>query len=209
MAATYSVQISYLALRSDSFVFGCYPSGRFLQAYRMEISIRKAVESDVESLSALYDEIIDRQGSRPDSPKWTKGVYPTESLLRSETLRGEIMVALVENKIVAAVIYNHTKAHGYEKAPWKVEATDDEVYFIHTLGVHPDCQKMGLGSALVKAVEREGKEKDIKAVRMDVILQNMPSARMCLSLGYNCLGTFMLEYDSVPPQPFKLFEKVL
>ena len=175
----------------------------------MEITVRKAEEKDIKELGALYDLIIDQQENMPTSPKWTKGVYPTEAAIGEEVRKGEVIVALMDNRIVGSVIRNHIKAPGYEKAPWGVEAPDDRVFFIHTLGIHPDYQKRGVGRKLVAAVEDDGRACGMKAVRLDVILQNTPSKALFMASGYNYLGTFTLIYDSVEPQPFMLFEKVL
>lgn len=175
----------------------------------MEITVRKAEEKDIKELGALYDLIIDQQENMPTSPKWTKGVYPTEATIGEEVMKGEVIIALIDSKIVGSVIRNHIKAPGYEKAPWGVEAPDDRVFFIHTLGIHPDYQKRGVGRKLVAAVEDDGRACGMKAVRLDVILQNTPSKALFMASGYNYLGTFTLIYDSVEPQPFMLFEKVL
>ena len=175
----------------------------------MAIDVRKAEEKDIKELGILYDRIIDQQEHCPTSPKWTKGVYPTEKSIGEEVRKGEVLLAEENGRIVGAIIRNHVKAPGYDDVPWQIGASDDEVFFIHTLGIDPECQKKGIGSALVKAVEAEGKSAGMKAVRLDVILQNIPSKMLCLSLGYVFHGTFILHYDSVEPQPFMLFEKVL
>lgn len=175
----------------------------------MEITVRKAEKEDIKELGILYDMIIDQQEFCPTSPKWTKGVYPTEATVGAEVGKGEVIIALDGDRIVGSIIRNHVKAPGYETAPWKADAADDEVFFIHTLGIHPDYQKKGVGRKLVAAVEDDGRENGMKAVRLDVILQNAPSKALFLASGYDYLGTFTLFYDSVEPQPFMLFEKVL
>ena len=175
----------------------------------MEITVRKAEEKDIKELGTMYDLIIDQQEICSTSPKWTKGVYPTEATIGEEVRKGEVLVALEGDRIVGAVIRNHVKAPGYEKAPWKIDPADNEVFFIHTLGIHPDYQKRGVGRKLVAAVEDDGRACGMKAVRLDVILQNTPSKALFMASGYNYLGTFTLIYDSVEPQPFMLFEKIL
>lgn len=175
----------------------------------MEITVRKAEERDIKELGVLYDMIIDQQEDCPTSPKWTKGVYPTEATVGEEVRKGEVLIALDGERIAGSVIRNHIKAPGYENVPWKIEAADDEVFFIHTLGIHPDMQKKGVGRKLVEAVEEDGRRHGMKAVRLDVILQNAPSKALFIASGYDYLGTYTLTYDSVEPQPFMIFEKVL
>ena len=175
----------------------------------MEITVRKAIEQDIKALGAMYDRIIDQQEACPTSPKWTKGVYPTEKSIGEEVRKGEVIAAFSGDTPVGAVIRNHIKATGYDECPWQVEAEAEEVFFIHTLGIDPDWQKRGVGRKLVEAVENDGRAHGMKAVRLDVILQNEPSKLLFLSMGYELHGVFTLYYDSVEPQPFMLFEKVL
>ena len=110
---------------------------------------------------------------------------------------------------VGAVVRNHVMAPGYERAGWKAEVSSSEVYVVHTLGIDPEHQHLGIASMLMEAVIDEARQDGMKAVRCDIIDGNAPSIKLFEKLGFINHGESILDYDGMDGVPFTLMEYIL
>lgn len=99
--------------------------------------IRKATESDIPGVSALYDDIHTEEESGRAVIGWERGVYPTENTARKALADGELFVVEEDGKIIGAAIINQRQVDVYAGAPWSFAASDDEVMVLHTLVISP------------------------------------------------------------------------
>ena len=89
--------------------------------------IRKATESDIPGVSALYDDIHTEEESGRAVIGWERGVYPTEATARNALADGELFVDEEDGKIIGAAIINQRQVDVYAGAPWSFDAPDCEV----------------------------------------------------------------------------------
>ena len=112
-----------------------------------------------------------------------------------------------DDEITACVIANDEKVDGYADAPWQIDS--DEVIALHVLAVHPDHRGKGLAWRLVENVIEMERTAGKKAVRLDVIENNVAAEKLYQKLGFRYIQTKTLYYDVVGEMTFKLYELVL
>lgn len=175
----------------------------------MEISIHKGTERDIDELEALYDTINDYLAENINYPGWKKGIYPVREDAEHGIREGNLFVARKQDKIVGSVILSHETEQGYDRADWKVDATEGQVYIIHTLVVHPDYLKQHIGGQLLVFAEDEGRRNHQRALRLDVYEGNTPAIRLYEKCGFEYIGKADLGYGSYGLDWFLLYEKCL
>ena len=173
------------------------------------MEIRRPLAAEAEDICRMYDGIIDDTAGKTESPRWTKGVYPDLPYIIGAIERGEMIAAFDAGVPVGAVVRNHVMAPGYERAGWKAEVSSSEVYVVHTLGIDPDHQHLGIASMLMEAVIDEARQDGMKAVRCDIIDGNAPSIKLFEKLGFINHGESILDYDGMDGVPFTLMEYIL
>lgn len=118
-------------------------------------------------------------------------------------------IALLGNKIAAAMILNSKSAEGYEKINWGIAAEKNEVTIIHALGVMPDFTGKGFAKEMVREAIRISLSENKKALRLDVLSGNIPALRLYESLDFSLMGRIKLFYEDTGKCDFDLFEYVL
>ncbi len=175
----------------------------------MNFKIEKGTQKDIDELAGLYDDINDFLEQGVNYPGWRKGLYP----VRENAIHGLeldcLFVVRGKDKIVGSVILSHEPEHGYEHAAWRYEGSYERIYVIHTLAVHPDYLKLGIGRQLLGFAEEHGLENGMKAIRLDVNVNNIPAISLYESSGYQYIGTVDLGLGEYGLPWFKLYEKLL
>lgn len=161
-----------------------------------------AAEFDV--VRKFYWDLIDAMEGTPYLPKWQKGVYPSDELLHGFLASRELYLLERKDGIAGAFALNHRGTDGYEHIPWGVDAAPEEVYILHILAVAPRCQRRGVAKELVAQALRlaEG----AKAVRLDVLPENLPAQRLYEGMGFAPRGRTSLYYEDVGLTDFLMFE---
>lgn len=62
---------------------------------------------------------------------------------------------------------------------------------------------------MLRFAEDTARKADMKAIRLDVVANNIPAIRLYEKLGFMCVGDFDLEYGKYGLDLFKLYEKSL
>lgn len=175
----------------------------------MELKIEKGTEKDIDEIAGLYDEVNDFLEKGTNYPGWKKGIYP----VREDAVHGLgqdcLFVVRLKDKIVGSVILSHEPEHGYEKVTWWYEGSYELIYVIHTLVVHPDYLKLGIGRRLLRFAEEYGIENGMKAIRLDVNERNIPAISLYEDCGYQYVARVDLGYGAYGIPWFKLYEKLL
>ena len=168
---------------------------------------RKAEKEDFDKVRSLYWTLIDREQADPSFPHWKKGIHPSDEMIRNSIGKEELYVLADGDEIAACVIANDEKVDGYADAPWQIDS--DEVIVLHVLAVHPDYRGQGLARTLVENVIELERKAGKKALRLDVIENNMTAEKLYQKLGFQYIQTKTLYYDVVGIMTFKLYEMVL
>ena len=168
---------------------------------------RKAEKEDFYKIRDLYWNLIDRAQGDPSFPHWKKGIHPSDAMIRDGIDKGDLYVLADGDEIAACVIANDEKIDGYSDAPWLIDS--DEVIILHVLAVHPDQHGKGLARRLVENVIELERKAGKKALRLDVIENNITAEKLYQKLGFQYVQTKTLYYDVVGEMTFKLYELVL
>ncbi len=171
--------------------------------------IRKGTLGDVEKLAALYDALNDHMAATVNYPGWRKGIYPVrENALRAAE-DGTLFVYVADGKIAGSVILSHEPEEAYHGATWLIEAEYQDVIVIHTLAIHPDYLKRGIGHELVRFAISHAKEQKQKSVRLDVYENNKPAIALYEKCGFQYIDKVDLGLGRYGLDHFMLYEYLL
>ena len=172
----------------------------------MQLYMRAARGDEFDRVRAFYYDLIVKMQGSPYHPKWQIGIYPEDSYLQRAVEAGQMYLACCEDQIVGAMILNQSANAGYEGVCWPVEAKDSEVMLIHTLGVLPEAGKQGVGGAMVQEAIRLAREAGMKALRLDVLVGNLPAEKLYRKAGFSFVQRVELFYEDTGWCSFDLYE---
>ncbi len=175
----------------------------------MDITIERAVQSDIDALARLYDDLNDHLAAGVNHPGWIKGVYPTRSNAERGVGDRMLYVARAKNGIAGTMILGHEPEPAYLGAAWGIDAAYSEVFVITTFAVHPAFLGRGVGSRLLAFAAEHGRQQGIKALRLDVFERNLPAISLYEKNGFGYVGTVDLGLGAYGLDRFKLYERLL
>lgn len=174
-----------------------------------DIQVRKAVEDDLDHIEKLYEDVCDHLESHKNYPGWRKGIYPTRFDAKKGLTENALYVALSGERMAGTVILNHEPEEGYRNGIWLTGDDYKRIYVIHTLAVHPDFLKCGVGTELLMFAEGLAREEQCVSIRLDVVKDNVPAERLYQKCGYQFIGTVSLGYEAYGLPWYNLYEKLL
>ena len=170
--------------------------------------IRKAVFSDLDRISEIYDNLTsDEKTCRYTN--WAKGVYPTREFAERAFADGELYVGEDENGIYGTMLLNIKQLPEYSDIPWKYDARPDEVLVIHTLCIDLTFSGKGKAKEMVAFAEEYGRNNGMRVIRLDTYEGNLPALAMYPKLGYRYSGTAFFNFMGKIPENLVCFEKRL
>lgn len=173
------------------------------------MDIRKALESDIDSIEAIYERIHDVEEQGLSTVGWIRGVYPTRSTAEEALARGDLFVMVDNDKVVAMAVINQIQVSEYANATWKHDAANEEVMVLHGLAVDPLEKGRGLGRAFIAFYEDYAKQHGCLALRMDTNVKNTRARRLYQSLGYEEVGVVLCVFNGIPDVELVCLEKYL
>ena len=176
-----------------------------------ELNIVRGTIDDIDELSSLYDELNDFYAkSEENYAGWIKGIYPTREVALGGVNREDLFLIRVHGRIAGTVILNNEEDEGHDSIKWdNPNLKKNEVMVIHTLAIHPDYFKMGIGSKLMQFAEDYGRRIGAKTIRLDTGTRNLPAIKLYEKFNYKFLGNVKLDYDIPGLEWFRCYEKVL
>ena len=171
--------------------------------------IRKALESDIPAVAAIYDKLHTEEEAGRATIGWIRGVYPTEDTARQALSRGDLFVQEDGGAIVGAAIINQTQVDAYYGGPWQYAAEDNEVMVLHTLVIDPDAAGRGFGKQFVAFYEDYAIQNGCKVLRMDTNSRNLRARAMYGRLGYREAGIVPCVFNGIEGVELVLLEKSL
>lgn len=170
------------------------------------MKIQKCEMSDLEAVAALYDKVTLHLTKTINYPKWRYCEYPCTDSVKKAISDGVQFMCVENNAILGAFILNDNPEGDYENGDWKIDLNRGEYLIIHTLAVDPDLSKRGVGKAMVKYSVSYAKEHGFKAIRLDVVPENIPARQLYEKLGFTFAGEKDLgrSIDDIPT--FALYE---
>jgi ribosomal protein S18 acetylase RimI-like enzyme len=120
------------------------------------------------------------------------------------------MYLLKDNeRVVGTVILNHLQPAAYSKLNWTVSAESNDVLVVHTLAVHPDYFNCGIAMELLNFAYGLASQKKIKAIRLDVSVNNLPAIHIYEKCGYRLAGVVDLGLNIPGLEWFRCYEKAV
>ena len=171
--------------------------------------IRKALESDIPAVAAIYDKLHTEEEAGRATIGWIRGIYPTEDTARQALSRGDLFVQEDGGAIVGAAIINQTQVDAYYGGPWQYAAEDNEVMVLHTLVIDPDAAGRGFGKQFVAFYEDYAIQNGCKVLRMDTNSRNLRARAMYGRLGYREAGIVPCVFNGIAGVALVLLEKML
>lgn len=155
----------------------------------MDITIRKARETDILAIAGIYDRILTKEEAGGATIGWVRGVYPTESFANKALAAGDLFVLEDGGKICATARINQEQVPEYAGGDWLYgNAPDGEIMVLHTLVVDPQIAGYGYGKAFVSFYEQYAKEHNCPYLRMDTNAINTAARRFYAKLGFPGIG---------------------
>ena len=171
--------------------------------------IQTLTENDFPEIQDFYWELIDKMQDSDYLPGWEKGVYPSDAFLMESLTAGELFALRLDEKIVAAMIMNHDCNEGYKGTEWNANAAADEVMVIHALGVSPEFHGYGFAKKMVEEAIHISRQKQQKAIRLDVLNGNLPALKLYEKIGFQYRRTVQMFYEDTGWTDYLLYELVL
>ena len=179
----------------------------FFKDSGMIIGIAK--QDDFYNVMSFYYDLIYSMKNAEFHPGWKKDIYPSRQFVQESIKQGELSIAIIDNKIVGATVMNHDCADGYNNVHWKIKANKNDVIVIHALGISPKHQGQGIAKKMVAYAIDTCKEKNIKAIRLDVLATNKPAQKLYTSMGFVYIDTIQLFYEDTGLTYFLLYERII
>lgn len=173
------------------------------------LHIRTAKKAEYSKVRAFYHSMIDAMEDAEFKPQWEKDVYPSQEFLRESMDCEELYIGELNGEIAACMVVNHKYNEEYKKITWPAEAADNEILVIHALGVHPSFSGKGIATQMVQKVIQMAHENNNKAIRLDVLMGNIPAEKLYLKNGFQYLDTIQMFYEDTGWTDFKIFEFIV
>lgn len=170
------------------------------------LNIRQAVPEDLTAIVELYDGVIDLFQAQTGNTGWRRGVYPTETDFQKAIETGTLYLGELEGRLAAGMILTQGTDKTYGEPPWRVDAPDEETAVIHTLGVSPAFSGRGLALQMIEGAVTLAREKGWRALRLDVLEDNVPAQRLYQRAGFVYIETKQIWYKSTGLASFLLYE---
>ena len=164
------------------------------------MEITKCELHEVEAVGAFYDQVVKNLCENINYPKWTYKVYPSVDFARAMTLAGEQYVCREGGEIVGAFVFNDDPQGEYENATWTTTLQRGQYGVCHAVAIAPTLQGKGFGKQIVEFCIARAKQLGYKAIRLDVVPQNLPARKLYEKCGFRYVGDADLNrgYEDIP-----------
>ncbi|MCL2078342.1 MAG: GNAT family N-acetyltransferase [Oscillospiraceae bacterium] len=173
------------------------------------ILIKQALITQYDQVEEFYRNLIDSMQGVKHFPKWKMGIYPTEEQLKNAISAGTLYLSYYEDKIVGAMILDNNFSPEYSGAKWQITAEKHEIMIIHVLAVSTEFQGKGIAKKMVGFAIDLCKNRKMKAIRLDVMKENIPAAKLYIKAGFTLISTVEMYYEDTGRAVFDLYEIVL
>lgn len=172
----------------------------------MKYNIFKCNMDMLSALTDFYLGVTTYLDTHINYPKWTPGVYPAEESIRTAIQAGTQYACTANDELVGAFIYNADPQGAYERGDWEVELSEGEYAVIHSLAVTVKHHDEGIGTKMVQFCIDKAKQDGYKALRLDIVPENIPARKLYEKSGFKFAGEKDLErgFEDIPT--FQLFE---
>lgn len=172
----------------------------------MNYNIFKCDMEMLDELTEFYLGVTTYLDEHINYPKWTPGVYPGRESIQTAIQAGTQYACTAGGELVGAFIYNADPQGAYEKGDWQADLAEGEYSVIHSLAVAVEHYGEGIGTEMVRFCIDMAKREGYKAVRLDIVPENIPARKLYEKAGFEFAGEKDLNrgFEDIPT--FQLFE---
>ncbi len=170
------------------------------------MNIRTAETDEKDKIRRFYNHMIELNEGTEHDIGWKKDVYPAEDLLTESLQNGELYIGENDGHPVAAMILNGECPPEYDRVQWKVSCSSNEVLAIHVLSVTPEEFGKGYAKDMVRFAVERARQKQCRAIRLDVIEGNEAAAGLYLKEGFEYIEDIQIYYEVTGTKTFRVFE---
>ena len=168
--------------------------------------IRTALLNEFESVMDFYYELIDSIHKAEFRPDWKKDVYPARQFIYDSISEKNLFIAIIDSTIVGSMVMNQVCSGGYSKVKWNVSAENNEIMIIHALAVSQNFHGKGIAKKMVEYAIDLCRDNGMKAIRLDVLVSNMPAFKLYEKMGFLFIDKIQLFYEDTGLTDFLLYE---
>lgn len=164
------------------------------------MEIRLCREEDIVAAGEFYDNVVRYLYDNINYPKWVYKEYPSEGSVRNMTMAGSQFMCIDNGQIVGAFVLNDDPQGKYDNAIWSRQLSEGDYMVCHTLATEPVLRGKGIGKKIVNYCIDYAKSHGFKAIRLDVVPDNLPARRLYEKCGFKYTGDVDLErgIDEIP-----------
>ena len=135
---------------------------------------------------------------KKDSLQWQQG-YPNENTMLNDINSNNLYGYYIDDYLVGVVSLiigldiNYTEIYQGE---WVYPASENDLT-IHRIAVRKNYHKKKIGDSLMKHAIKVAKENNIKTIKIDTHIKNIPMQTLSLNNGFIYRGVILLKRDEV------------
>ena len=168
--------------------------------------IRTCKEGDIAAVGAFYDQVVLNLCENINYPKWSYKQYPSEDSARTMTQAGVQFMCVDGDEVIGAFVLNDDPQGKYENAIWSRTLARGDYMVCHTLAIAPLQKGKGVGRQMVEYCVDYAKNHGYKAIRLDVVPDNIPARKLYEKCGFQYAGDADLERNIEEIPLFSMYE---
>ena len=142
------------------------------------------------------------------SHQWQEG-YPNKDTLLADIKNGNLFGAYVDLTLVgiAAYVKGLNVDYDYIEGKWLSEHDDNDLV-VHRIAVKDGYHNQKIGDALMKYAEVYAKDNNLKSIKIDTHVKNIPMQMLCINNGYIDCGIIYIKRKEKDPKRIA-YEKLI
>ena len=158
-----------------------------------------------DAVTAMYARVLTELERTVNYPKWTKD-HPGREYVKAAIEKGEQFACVANGEMLGAVVLNGDPEGNYAIGHWSRDLPDGAYLAVHILAVDPAWKNRGVGGFLVDGAIAYAKEQGYRAIRLDIVPENLPAKRLYTSKGFVSAGRMDLRPELKEIPIFELYE---
>ena len=171
--------------------------------------IRKAADSDIDAIAAIYERIHTAEEAGESTTGWKRGIYPIRETAAAALRRDDLFVIEEDGSVIGSGILNQNQVDVYAEGRWEYDAEPSRVMVMHTLVIDPQWKHRGYGKRFVRFYEDYALKRGCSCLRIDTNEKNTAARSFYQSLGFKEIGIVPCVFNGLRDVNLVLLEKCL
>ncbi len=172
---------------------------------RQTLTFFQCTPAHYAAVTALYERTVADLERTVNYPKWSKE-HPSREYVKEAIDKGWQFACASGGALCGAVVLNVDPEGDYALGRWSRDLPAGAFLVVHLLAVDPAYKRQGVGGFLADRAVAYARENGYRAVRLDIVPENVPAKRLYVSRGFTCAGQADVrpELEEIPT--FELYE---